>query len=386
MEYRTTQQIADDALAGEPYQFQSYEPQQNYVAPQPMRKSTEEIEKAEDSSTPQSRRSSDETVAYAPINIPGEDREAMRNDLITLTRSATNSSYAGIDPDSKDFSLDKWLRAFVKDFDSENLKATRAGIVWKNLSVSGSGAALQLQDTVAGIALKPLGMIKSLVSHNTQRKQILHNFNGNLKSGELLIVLGRPGSGCSTFLKSICGETHGLHIDEGSEIHYNGVSQKQMMKEFKGEVVYNQEVDKHFPHLTVGQTLEFAASTRTPSHRIRGLSRKEFSTHTAKVIMSVFGLSHTYNTKVGSDFVRGVSGGERKRVSIAEMALTGSPLGAWDNSTRGLDSVRPSLPLLLAKAVKRHNGFTTADVPTESRHLVTSQWLLPCFSRSLCLS
>lgn len=42
--------------------------------------------------------------------------------------------------------------------------------------------------------------------------------------------------------------------------------------------------------------------------------------------MSVFGLSHTYNTKVGSDFVRGVSGGERKRVSIAEMALTGSPL------------------------------------------------------------
>lgn len=339
MEYRTTQQIADDAVAGEPYHFQSYEPQQVHSSSQLMRKSTEEVEKAEDSSTPQSRRSSDETVAYAPINIPGEDREAMRNDLITLTRSATNSSYAGIDPDSKDFSLDKWLRAFVKDFDSENLKATRAGIVWKNLSVSGSGAALQLQDTVAGIALKPLGMIKSLVSRNTQRKQILHNFNGNLKSGELLIVLGRPGSGCSTFLKSLCGETHGLHIDEGSEIHYNGVSQKQMMKEFKGEVVYNQEVDKHFPHLTVGQTLEFAASTRTPSHRIRGLSRKEFSTHTAKVIMSVFGLSHTYNTKVGSDFVRGVSGGERKRVSIAEMALTGSPLGAWDNSTRGLDSV-----------------------------------------------
>jgi ABC-type multidrug transport system ATPase subunit len=67
------------------------------------------------------------------------------------------------------------------------------------------------------------------------------------------------------------------------------------------------------------------------------MSRKEFSTHTARVIMAVFGLSHTYNTKVGSDFVRGVSGGERKRVSIAEMALTGSPLAAWDNSTRGLD-------------------------------------------------
>lgn len=54
--------------------------------------------------------------------------------------------------------------------------------------------------------------------------------------------------------------------------------------------------------------------------------------------MAVFGLSHTYNTKVGNDYVRGVSGGERKRVSIAEMALTASPLAAWDNSTRGLDS------------------------------------------------
>lgn len=45
-----------------------------------------------------------------------------------------------------------------------------------------------------------------------------------------------------------------------------------------------------------------------------------------------------YNTRVGNDFVRGVSGGERKRVSIAEAALGGSPLQCWDNSTRGLDS------------------------------------------------
>ena len=54
--------------------------------------------------------------------------------------------------------------------------------------------------------------------------------------------------------------------------------------------------------------------------------------------MAVFGISHTVNTKVGDDFVRGISGGERKRVSIAEAALSGSPLQCWDNSTRGLDS------------------------------------------------
>ena len=42
-----------------------------------------------------------------------------------------------------------------------------------------------------------------------------------------------------------------------------------------------------------------------------------------------YGLSHTYNTKVGNDFIRGVSGGERKRVSIAEMALAKSAVAAW---------------------------------------------------------
>ncbi|KAM0275882.1 hypothetical protein ACHAQH_007312 [Verticillium albo-atrum] len=54
--------------------------------------------------------------------------------------------------------------------------------------------------------------------------------------------------------------------------------------------------------------------------------------------MAVFGISHTVNTKVGNDFVRGVSGGERKRVSIAEVTLNQSPIQCWDNSTRGLDS------------------------------------------------
>jgi ABC-type multidrug transport system ATPase subunit len=58
----------------------------------------------------------------------------------------------------------------------------------------------------------------------------------------------------------------------------------------------------------------------------------------ARVDMAIFGLSRTYNTKVGNDYIRGVSGGEGKRVSIAEMMIAGSPISAWDSSTRGLNS------------------------------------------------
>ena len=54
--------------------------------------------------------------------------------------------------------------------------------------------------------------------------------------------------------------------------------------------------------------------------------------------MATYGLSHTVNTKVGNDFIRGVSGGERKRVSIAEASLCGANIECWDNATRGLDA------------------------------------------------
>jgi len=92
----------------------------------------------------------------------------------------------------------------------------------------------------------------------------------------------------------------------------SGIPQEQMIKNFKGETVYNADVDTHFPHLTVGQTLEFAAAMRTPSNRIVAASRKENIQRVVAVVMAICGLTHTRNTKVGNDYIRGVSGGERK--------------------------------------------------------------------------
>jgi len=71
-----------------------------------------------------------------------------------------------------------------------------------------------------------------------------------------------------------------------------------MLKSFKGEVVYNQEVDKHFPHLTVWETLSFAAAARTPSRRVKDISRADYINHMTQVMMNIFGLSHTKDTKV----------------------------------------------------------------------------------------
>ncbi|KAJ5248081.1 hypothetical protein N7524_012041 [Penicillium chrysogenum] len=243
-----------------------------------------------------------------------------------------------LDPQSGKFDLRKWLKAAFNDINREGHSGHTSDVVFKQLNVYGSGAALQFQDTVTSTLTAPFRLPQIIRESKSPQRRILKDFNGILKSGELLLVLGRPGAGCSTLLKSMTGELHGLNLDKDSVIHYNGIPQSRMIKEFKGELVYNQEVDRHFPHLTVGQTLEFAAATRTPSHRFQGMSRAEFAKYVAQITMAVFGLSHTYNTRVGDDFIRGVSGGERKRVSIAEMAVAHAPIAAWDNSTRGLDS------------------------------------------------
>lgn len=107
---------------------------------------------------------------------------------------------------------------------------------------------------------------------------------------------------------------------------------------FRGDVLYNAEVDVHLAPLTVGDTLEFTSRARVPTNVPAGLTSKQYARIMRDVLMAAFGISHTINTKVGDDFVRGVSGGERKRVSIVEAALTGAKFQCWDNSTRGLDS------------------------------------------------
>ncbi|PVI04434.1 ATP-binding cassette transporter ABC1 [Periconia macrospinosa] len=274
------------------------------------------------------------------VELPNEDREQLSQLYTTLSRRSTvvSPDDPSVDPSSDQFDLAKFLKLLRRQLEEEGVTMRQVGLLYKDLNIYGSGEALQIQKTVWDILLAPFRIGEMFSFGKKSPKHILRNFDGIINSGELLIVLGRPGSGCSTLLKTMCGELHSLTMGEKSVLHYNGIPQKQMMKEFRGEAVYNQEVDKHFPHLTVGQTLEFAAACRTPQHRVRGMSREEFSKWIAQVVMAVVGLSHTYNTKVGNDFIRGVSGGERKRVSIAEMLLAGSPIAAWDNSTRGLDS------------------------------------------------
>lgn len=113
-----------------------------------------------------------------------------------------------------------------------------------------------------------------------------------------------------------------------------------MHSEFRGECNYQAESDVYFPHLTVSQTLAIAAQARTPANALFNESdRHSYAKRTTNAIVAALGLSHTLDSKIGNNFTRGISGGERQRTSIAEVLLCGTSLQCWDNSTRGLDSL-----------------------------------------------
>jgi ABC-type multidrug transport system ATPase subunit len=180
-----------------------------------------------------------------------------------------------------------------------------AGIAFRNLNVFGYGSATDYQKSVGNVWLETVSIAQKLMGKGQRRIDILRDFEGIVNPGEMLVVLGPPGSGCSTFLKTVSGEMSGLNIEEGSYINYQGIDRKTMHKNFKGEATYTAEVDVHFPALTVNDTLTFAARARAPRNIPGGVSRHQYADYMRDVVMATFGIGHTGNTRVGNDFVRG---------------------------------------------------------------------------------
>ena len=283
-------------------------------------------------------------LSYRPsIDASGQSHGADEAQGMNPFDGDTLEADPRLDPKSDQFDSKFWIRNMKKymDTDPDHFKPTSLGLAFKDLRAYGKSSDADYQATVANIPFKMLGEFWDKIANRNDTSRnfdILKPMDGLIKKGTVTVVLGRPGAGCTTLLKTLSSHTYGFHVDKNSVISYDGLTPKQIINNYRGDVTYSAESDIHFPHLTVGQTLNFASSLRTPQNRPEGISREEYSHRITQVYMAMYGLSHTYNTKVGNDIVRGVSGGERKRVSIAEVSLCGSYLQCWDNATRGLDS------------------------------------------------
>ncbi|KAG8755116.1 hypothetical protein FRC11_006250 [Ceratobasidium sp. 423] len=229
------------------------------------------------------------------------------------------------------------LRTALDRMDEEGIKHRELGVGFVDLTVRGLGAAAKYQDTILSM-LSPMEWLHKFNElRHPPTKDILTSFTGTVKSGEMLLVLGSPGSGCSTLLKVLANQRQGYHQILG-DMSYDGMQPDHLAKHYRGDVGYSPEDDTHFPSLSVKDTLTVAAKMRTPQNRVYNTTRADFIEGMVQTLATVFGLRHTFTTPVGNEAIRGVSGGEKKRVSIAEMMAARVRIGCWDNSTRGLDS------------------------------------------------
>lgn len=130
-----------------------------------------------------------------------------------------------LDPNGENFNARDWCKAMlqIQTDDKQSHPPRTLGVAFDNLHVHGFGSDTDFQKSVGNVWLEALGLARKAFGHKQRRIQILQNLEGLVEAGEMLVVLGPPGSGCSTFLKTIAGETYGFHVDKNSNINFQGI-------------------------------------------------------------------------------------------------------------------------------------------------------------------
>ncbi|KAG0044244.1 hypothetical protein BGZ83_010503 [Gryganskiella cystojenkinii] len=285
------------------------------------------------------------------VNVVGAEKDFKKLERQLTKRSSIYRTQTGEKRanDGGDFDLTDYLKDILPRAQDAGIKRRNLGVVWENLEVLGEGVGAQYIKTFAdpfiGISnlVNPIFWGKKIFSKGPKQpatitKTIIHPMNGFCKDGEMILVLGRPGAGCSTLLRVLAND-HKNYKEVSGAISYGPFSAEEIGLHHRGEVLYNQEDDFHYPTLTVRQTLTTALKTKTPGKRLPEQShKKQFVDEFLDVLTKMYGLTKQVETVVGNAFIRGISGGERKRLSIAEQMATRSSINMWDGSTRGLDA------------------------------------------------
>lgn len=180
---------------------------------------------------------------------------------------------------------------------------------------------------------------RSALGKKLPTKTILTPITGTFEAGVLNVIMGPSGSGKTSLLNAMAlrlDESVGTHYLSCGKLLFNGAQPSDAVVRSVCSYVC-QDDDALLPSLTVRETLRFAAGLRLPSW----MSKEEKNNRAEEVLLKM-GLKDCADNLVGNELVKGISGGEKRRVTIAVQILTEPRVLLLDEPTSGLDAFTAS--------------------------------------------
>ncbi|KAJ3065020.1 hypothetical protein HDU98_011589 [Podochytrium sp. JEL0797] len=254
------------------------------------------------------------------------------------------------------------------------LLSALAGLLWSFLSHrKARRVSVPLQKDGICVAFEKVG-------YQLKRgygKVIVDGVSGMVRPGNVLAIMGPSGAGKSTFLDILAGKSKS-GVVTGTILFDNVPVSPQVQRNLIGFV--DQE-DTLMPTLTVRETLLFSAQLRLPE--CLSLAQKR---DRVEEVIRTLGLSHVADTRVGGGGKRGVSGGEKRRVSIGVELVTNASVIVLDEPTSGLDSFNAlSVIRTLSDLAHKHNKTVifTIHQPRSDVYTLFDQVLVLAKGKSL---
>lgn len=195
----------------------------------------------------------------------------------------------------------------------------------------------------------------------SRNKVLLNDISGQAREGEILAVLGASGSGKSTLIDALAnriakGSLKGNVTLNGQEI------ESRLLKVISAYVMQD---DLLFPMLTVEETLMFAAEFRLP--RTLSKSKKKLR---VEALIDQLGLRNAAKTVIGDEGHRGVSGGERRRVSIGIDIIHDPIILLLDEPTSGLDSTSAYMVVKVLQRIAKSGSIVMMSIHQPSYRIM----------------
>ncbi|KAL9630933.1 MAG: hypothetical protein Q9204_004472, partial [Flavoplaca sp. TL-2023a] len=212
----------------------------------------------------------------------------------------------------------------------------------------GSGGHLD-NSTIADFAWKAVTVTKTSSGKNSKPTSIISDVDGLARAGDIMAIMGPSGSGKTTLLNVLAHRKGSTALQVSGTLNVNG--SRTSTTAFQAISSYVEQEDALIGSLTVRETLDFAARL--------SLSRSSL----VEELLASFGLRDQANTLVGTPIRKGISGGQKRRLSIASQLITAPKILFLDEPTSGLDSTASfEVIKYLKKVVQQHRLIVIASI------------------------